>query len=208
MTPSRIGLVADTHIPEAGADLPPVAYSSLSGCDRILHCGDLHTLDVVDRLEQIAPTLVSRGNGDTRTPRARRPGVADDPRVTDHTVLEVNGWRIGLTHDLEHLEHVPHHRALQLLELRFGGPVDIAVSGHTHVPMVRGLDDGTALVNPGSPTMPYGYPQVIGTLGLLDIDDGMFTITIVDLQTGEPQLRLAGPGPHPLQHGPRPTGGG
>ena len=94
-----------------------------------------------------------------------------------------------------------------MLERCFGERVDIAVSGHTHVPMVRGLADGTALVNPGSPTMPYGYLDLVGTIGLIDIDDGGFEVTILDLATGEPQLHLTGPGSHPAEVGPRPTGG-
>src|SRR5262249_51432561 len=102
--PQRIGLLADTHIPECGPDLPDAAYRALEGCDQILHCGDLHTLDVVDRLERLAPTVACRGNGDTLTPRVRRPGVPEDPRVVDVFVADVEGFRIGLTHDLAHAE--------------------------------------------------------------------------------------------------------
>src|SRR4051794_25851419 len=149
----RIGLVADTHIPEAGDDLPREAYEALAGCDRILHCGDLHTLDVVDRLERLATTVVSRGNGDTFAPARGRPGVVDDPRVAECFVLEFEGVRIGLTHDLEHAERRRDEDVAILLSKVFDGPVDIAVCGHTHVPMVWGLADGTAIVNPGSPTM-------------------------------------------------------
>ena len=104
VTTRRIGLLADTHIPECGPDLPDAAYDALAGCDQILHCGDLHTIDVVDRLERLAPTVACRGNGDTFGPRVRRPGVAEDPRVVDTFVAEVEGVRIGLTHDLEHAE--------------------------------------------------------------------------------------------------------
>jgi putative phosphoesterase len=179
----------------------------LAGCELILHCGDLHTIEVVDRLERIAPTVVSRGNGDTRTPRVRRPGVADDPRVADVFVREVGGVRIGLVHDLEHLEHRTDDDVAAGLARCFGERVDLAVSGHTHVPMVRGLADGTVLVNPGSPTMPYGYLGLVGTIGLLDVTDDGFTIEVVDLATGEPQLRVTGPGAHPTEVGPRPVGG-
>ena len=199
--------MGDTHIPEAGADLPEVAYAALAGCDRIFHCGDLHTIDVVDRLERIAPTVVSRGNGDTPTPRVRRPGVPEDPRVVDVHVEDVAGLRIGLTHDLAHTEHRADEDVAALLEKCFGTRVDLAVSGDTHVPMVRGLADGTVLVNPGSPTMPYGYFDLVGTLGWVDIGDRGFDITILDLATGEAQLRVAGPGPHACQFGPRPVGG-
>jgi len=122
-------------------------------------------------------------------------------------VEDVGGLRIGLTHDLENTEYRSDEDVATILERTFGGRVDIAVSGHTHVPMVRGLADGTALVNPGSPTMPYGYLDLVGTIGFVDIDDGGFEVTILDLATGTPQLQLTGPGHHPVEVGPRPVGG-
>jgi uncharacterized protein len=204
---ARIGLVGDTHIPEAGPDLPTVAYDLLAGCDRILHCGDLHTIEVVDRLERLAATVASRGNGDPMRPAGGRPGVPDDPRIADRFVLDVEGVRIGLTHDLEHAEGRRDEDVAALLARRFEGAVDIAVSGHTHVPMVWGLADGTALVNPGSPTMPYGYRDIVGTVGILEVDDGQFEVSVIDLANGETQLRLSGPGAHPFERGPRPRGG-
>ena len=207
MARHRIGLVADTHIPEAGDDLPAAAYKALAGCDRILHCGDLHTIEVVDRLERLAPTVACRGNGDTLTPRVRRPGVPEDPRVLDVFVTDVGAFRIGLTHDLEHVETRADDDVVAALTRRFGGPVDIAVSGHSHVPSVRGLADGTALVNPGSPTMPHGYLGIDGTVGFIDIDDDRFEVTILDLRTRSVALALQGPSAHPFERGPRPTGG-
>ena len=75
MTRRRVGLIADSHIPEAGRDLPDEAYGALAGCDQILHCGDLHTIEVVDRVECLAPTIARRGNGDTFEPRIGRPGA-------------------------------------------------------------------------------------------------------------------------------------
>ena len=207
MTRRRIGLIGDTHIPEAAPDLPTEAYEALAGCDQILHCGDLHTIDVVDWLERLAPTVVSRGNGDTYGPRVRRPGVAEDPRVVDVFVADVDGFRIGLTHDLAHAEGRSDADASALISKRFDERVDIAVYGHTHVPLVWGLADGTALVNPGSPTMPYGYLDLVGTVGFIDVDGARFDVTIRDLRTGADQLRLSGPGAHPLERGPRPTDG-
>lgn len=201
----RIGLIADTHIPEAGPDLPAAAYATLAGCDRILHAGDLHTLEVANRLERVAPVLVSRGNGDN--PRTRPPGVPDDPRVAPTFVITAGRVRIGLTHDLESAEYRSDAEVTELLARRFGERVDIAVCGHTHVPMVWGLADGTAIVNPGSPTLPYGYRGLIGTVGLLEVDGGRFEATVLDLATGQPQLRLAGPAAAPAERGPRPVGG-
>lgn len=203
----RVGLVGDTHVPESGPDLPPEAYEALAGCDRILHCGDLHSIDVVDRLERLAPTIVARGNGDTYGAVGNRPGVDEDARVVDAAVFELDGFRVGMTHDLEPAEGGSDERAADVLARRFGERVDIAVSGHTHVPMVWGLADGTAWVNPGSPTMPYGYLDVLGTIGYLDISPRRFEISVVDLASHTTQLLLVGPGPLPCEYGPRPTGG-
>jgi len=203
----RVGLVGDTHVPEAAPDMPREAYAALAECDRILHCGDLHSIQVVDRLERLAPTMVARGNGDTYGPSGGRPGVDEDPRVVESLVFEVDGFRVGLTHDLEHAEGRSDAAAADVLANRFGGRVDVAVCGHTHVPMVWGLADGTAVVNPGSPTMPYGYLDVIGTVGYLDVSPGRFEISVVDLATHANQLALVGPAVHPCTYGPRPTGG-
>lgn len=201
----RIGLVADTHVPEAGPDLPAQAYDALAGCDRILHAGDLHTIEVVDRLERLAPVLVSRGNGDD--PRTRPPGVPDDPRVAATFVVPAEGIHVGLIHDLENAEYRSDEAAAALLARRFGQRVDVAVCGHTHVPLLWGLADGTAIVNPGSPTLPYGYRGLVGTVGFIDVDGGRFEITVLDLATGKVQLRLAGPAARALARGPRPAGG-
>lgn len=202
---TRIGVVGDTHIPDAVTDMPQQAYDALAGCDRIFHCGDLHTISVVDGLDRIAPTIASRGNGDN--PRTHPPGVGPDPRVDHSFVVGVEDLRIGLIHDLEDAEYWDEDETTARLSRRFGQRVDIAISGHTHVPMVWGLPDGTALVNPGSPTLPYGYRGLIGTIGFLEVTGTQFEFTVVDLATDTTQFRLTGPSRHPYTKGPRPTGG-
>jgi predicted phosphodiesterase len=133
--------------------------------------------------------------------------VPEDPRVADTHVLTVEGVRIGLSHDLAHLEDRDEETVQRLLARRFGRPVDVAVSGDTHVPMVRGLECGIALVNPGSPTMPFGYRDVLGTVGVLEVDGTSFVLRVIELATGEPQLELRSGVPHALERGPRPVGG-
>jgi putative phosphoesterase len=203
--PVRIGLLADTHIPEAGPDLPADLYAVFAACDRILHCGDLHAVEVLDRLGRLAPVMAARGNGDTFEPAAGRPGVPDDPRVADRHVLDVGGVRIGLTHDLERLEGCRDDEAIARLHEEFGGPVDIAVCGHTHVPMTWGLAGGPTVVNPGSPTMPYGYLRRVGTVGFIDIADGRFDVTVVELGSGDVQLKARSGVAAPCTRGPRPS---
>jgi predicted phosphodiesterase len=130
-----------------------------------------------------------------------------DPRVGDVFVVEPGDVSIGLTHDLERLVGLSDDVVAKKLHATFGRRVDIAVCGHTHVPMVWGLIDGTVIVNPGSATMPHGYLGLLGTVGFIDIAPHKFAVTISDLASGAEQLSCAGPGRHPCTFGPRPKGG-
>ena len=75
----RIGLISDTHVPEAGEQLPGEVFDLLAGVDMVMHAGDMHIIDVLDWLEVIAPVLGARGNGDGDG--FRPPFPDNDPRV-------------------------------------------------------------------------------------------------------------------------------
>ena len=161
----RIGLIADTHIPEARLDLPRDIFQVFQGVDLILHAGDLHVLQVLDWLEAIAPVVGVRGNGDDGG--SDRPLVPDDHRLKETQVLDIAGLRIGMLHTLPwYLEypHPMHERVVQ----RFGSPVDIIVHGDTHVAEVE-RREGILMVNPGSPTLPNNLTARLGTVALLEI---------------------------------------
>ena len=68
----RIGLISDTHIPEAMPELWPHAYAVFDGCDAILHAGDIYDLSVIDGLSAMAPTYAARGN-DSRDSATQQP---------------------------------------------------------------------------------------------------------------------------------------
>lgn len=161
----RLGLISDTHIPSAGKELPSQVSKVFAGVALILHAGDLHILPVLDWLEQIAPVLAARGNGDWELP--------EDPRLKDSQVIQVAGLRLGLVHGL----------ALPSLSLEkvFGGPVDVVVFGDTHIAAIERYR-GVLLVNPGSPTFPNNLQLQLGTVGLLDIENGEPRARIVQLR--------------------------
>jgi uncharacterized protein len=118
----RIGLIADTH-----GLLRPAALDALSGCDRILHGGDIGGAGILAELKRIAPLTAVRGNND------REPWAAQLP---ERTVVRVGALAILLLHDAATLgAAVPD--------------VQVVVCGHSHRPSVAERD-GVLFVNPGS----------------------------------------------------------
>ncbi|MBM3947067.1 MAG: metallophosphoesterase family protein, partial [SAR202 cluster bacterium] len=101
----RIGLISDTHVPEAGRRLPGQVYEILRNTDLILHAGDMHVVEVLDWLDKLAPTIGARGNGDGDG--FRPPFPDDDPRVKPAHVLQLEGLRVGLVHGFPMPEDTP-----------------------------------------------------------------------------------------------------
>lgn len=165
-----VGLIADTHIPWDVKVLPPYIRDAFKDVDLILHAGDIYVPEVLDELETIAPVLAARGNGDLQFP--------EDHRLKGSHVLDMDGFRLGLTHIIPYPE-LPLYSLEKAMKREFGGPVDIAIFGDTHVALIDNYQD-VLLINPGSPTIPNGLFE-LGTVGLLEITEGKVTASIVRL---------------------------
>jgi len=178
----RVGLISDTHIPEARDELWPQVWDAFAGVDCILHAGDIHDLVVIDQLSDIAPTFAARGNGDDGS--GGRPIQPFDPRLREAWLIELGGLRIGLTHDVPIPEYPPHLTLDRALQRYFGRTdLDVLIYGDTHVEQIDRI--GTVLcVNPGSPTYPHNLDTQFGTLGFLEISDGQAEATIWQLHQG------------------------
>jgi putative phosphoesterase len=148
---ARIGVVADTHIGEWVAELPDAVLDALAGVDVILHAGDITDLAVLERLATVAPVVAVQGDHDRAAgivlPRAR--------------VVEVAGYRIGLTHGRRArpvevacaVASAVVGRAVLIgfrraLRRRFRD-VDAIVFGHLHLPITR-WDGGILYFSPGA----------------------------------------------------------
>jgi uncharacterized protein len=119
-----VGLVSDTH-----GLLRPEALAALRGSDYIVHAGDIGDEGILRSLEAIAPVTAVRGNTDYDAWSARIPRTA---------VLDVDGVRIYVVHDIAHLDIDPP-----------AAGVDVVVSGHSHRPGIE-YRDGVMYLNPGS----------------------------------------------------------
>lgn len=154
----RIGLISDTHLPSIIRHLDqlgPEIGDFLKTVDLILHGGDVTSPIVLDWCEQFAPVLVAQGNNDDFS----------DPRMERRQFLDIDGWRLGMVHDLR-----PEHRPIpELIEKHMGGrQVDILIAGDTHVERLE-YRDGVVFVNSGSPILPHHKETRLGTVGLLDL---------------------------------------
>ena len=157
----RIGLLADTHLPTSIRDPWPEVAEAFRGVDLILHGGDIVSHRVLDWLERIAPVLAALGNNDFDM---------DDPRVKPSHVLDVEGWTLGMLHDVT--------SGVQL-----DRPVDILISGHTHYERLE-IVDGVVEVNSGSPILPHHQSTRLGTVGIMDVTRELLKADILRLGDG------------------------
>ena len=177
----KIGLISDSHIPEAMPELPQQVRAIFAGCDLILHAGDLHCLEVLDWLEEIAPVLACRGNGDEGS--GGRPVVPEDSRLRDAVMTTGAGFRIGMVHDVLLPDEFPQWPVERTMECYFSGRTDVIVCGHTHVESIKRYGD-VMVINPGSPTFPHNYSAQPGTAAVLTLDENRGgEVIIYDLKT-------------------------
>lgn len=120
----RVALVSDTH-----NLVRPELLDFLSGCNAIVHAGDICDSSVLDALAAIAPLTAVRGNNDH--------GVWAES-LPLQTTLEIGGVKIAVVHELRDLPGDPA-----------GAGIAVVVSGHSHKPSLETLD-GVLFVNPGS----------------------------------------------------------
>ena len=167
----KIGLISDTHLPEARHALWPQIGEAFAGVDLIFHAGDVHEFWVLDELERIAPVYAARGNGEDGG--GGRPVQPDDPRVRYAWLLDLEGLAVGLTHYVPVPERPPNFTVARWVERFFPERTpDVIVSGDTHVERIASVD-GILCVNPGSPTYPHNYDTTLGTIGFLHLNAGL-----------------------------------
>ncbi|HKW31457.1 MAG TPA: metallophosphoesterase family protein [Candidatus Acidoferrum sp.] len=123
-SPTRIGLIADTH-----GLLRPQALAALRGSELILHAGDVGKQEVLAALREIAPVIAVRGNVDTSEWARTLPETA---------AAEAGTALLYVLHDVHALDLNPATAGFH-----------VVVSGHSHQPG-EFERDGVLYVNPGS----------------------------------------------------------
>ncbi|MDU0365615.1 metallophosphoesterase family protein [Microbacterium sp. NPDC089180] len=135
--PTRLLLLADTHVPKRARALPTAVRRMASRADLIVHAGDWVEESVLDDLSAIGPVLGVWGNNDGDGLRTRLPEVAR---------AEIDGVRLAVVHETG---------AAAGREKRMDAAypdTDVLVFGHSHIPWDSLTPAGLRLLNPGSPT--------------------------------------------------------
>lgn len=149
----RIGVISDTH-----GLLRPVAIDALAGVEHILHAGDVGGVEILERLQSIAPVTAIRGNVD---------GFGPCSELPETEVVELGGLFFYMLHDLHALDLDPVAAGFAAV-----------ISGHSHQPKIEERK-GVLYFNPGS-AGPKRFSLPV-SLGFLEIAGGKVTATIEKL---------------------------
>ncbi|MGO9932957.1 MAG: metallophosphoesterase family protein [Steroidobacteraceae bacterium] len=135
----RVGVMSDTH-----GLLRAEARAFLTGCDYIIHGGDVGSAAVLEGLEALAPLIAVRGNNDNEP-------WAKDLRETE--LIRVGGIFVYVIHDLSQLDIDPGSLGVRAV-----------ICGHSHKPLIEERA-GILYINPGScGPKRFKLPVAIGEL--------------------------------------------
>lgn len=136
--PTRLLLIADTHLPKRARQLPEQVWSAVDDADVVIHAGDWVDVSLLDDLEQRASHLVGVwGNNEEPDLRARLPEVAREV---------IDGIRFAVVHETGQATGREARCDAAYPE------TDVLVFGHSHIPWDTVTPNGLRLLNPGSPT--------------------------------------------------------
>ncbi len=161
----KIGVIADTHIPDSAKKLPRKVYDYFKDCDLIIHAGDVVDMSVIRELEKMAETKAVWGNMDNCR-------VKED--LPEKMILDVNGKKIGIVHG-----RGPGFKALQFAKEAFVKKPDIIIFGHSHIPFNE-KKEGILFFNPGSPTDRVFSPY--RSFGIIEIEGDDIRAEIVKIE--------------------------
>ena len=178
----RIGIIADTHIPDRNKGIHPKIMESFSRADLILHAGDITIPNVIEKLSTIAETIAVRGNN--RSDRTRF-----DPPLPGKIIIQVaGGYRIGLCHGMENIYQrisdafigrmgFESHCTKRLIERvqHFFTGVNSVVYGHGHWPILS-FEDQILFANPGK-----AFGKKCSSCALMEIHEDRVRVKIIPL---------------------------
>lgn len=160
----QIGLISDTHITEKRGKLSENVFNIFKNADLIIHAGDITQQKVLDELNEIAPVIAVAGNNDRL-----------DLNRTE--IIEALNFRIVVNHSTNYSNDFD-----KLKRFASKHDADILITGHTHQPHCKIIDD-VLFINPGSSNRPIKSDP---SVAILNIDEkhesvGDVEVKIIDI---------------------------
>lgn len=118
---TKIAVLSDTH-----GLLRPEVLDRIAGCDVIIHGGDINKPEIIDRLKEIAPVYVVRGNNDKEWAE----------NIPESLTFQIEKSRFFVVHNKKFV-------AKDLYD------ADVVIYGHSHK-YAEQMVDGVLWLNPGS----------------------------------------------------------
>lgn len=159
----RLAVVSDSH-GHVELTRPAIRMLESLEVERVLHCGDIGSIEVIEMFEQW-PTEFVFGNCDFN--HADLTQAIEAAGQTCHGLfgeLEIEGRRIALLHS---------HERRRFEEVTASGAYDLVCYGHTHVAKIEQVGE-TMVLNPGA--IYRANPHSIAIVELPEL-----TATIVNL---------------------------
>lgn len=159
----RIGIISDTH---AFWDDKYLRY--FESCDEIWHAGDIGSMELADRLNEIRPLRAVHGNIDGGDVRRVYPEILRW-KCEDADIL------------MKHIGGYPGKYDASIIRRIYANPPQLFISGHSHILKVK-YDKSLNLlhINPGAAVL-SGWQQQ-RTLVRLTIDGSTFKdLEIIEL---------------------------
>lgn len=157
-------LISDTHVPERREEIPREFLSQLKEEDIVLHAGDWTSGNTLKLLQQKAKVFGVWGNMDDGAVRKELP---------EKTIVEIQGFKIGITHGFGAPEGM-----VEKVQSKFLEKVDMILFGHTHVPHSE-EKDGILFYNPGS--LSFNNDRRELTYAILEIKDNELAPRLITL---------------------------
>lgn len=152
----KIGVLADTHIPERAGEIPQRILEDFKSVDLIIHAGDLVELVVLETLKTAC--------ADIRAVYGNMDSYAVRKKLTEKEIIAAGNFKIGLIHGYG----APHKLIKQVSFVFKNDGVNIIIFGHSHMPFCEKKGD-ILYFNPGSPTDMIFSPY--NSYGIIEIND-------------------------------------
>ncbi|MCX5703026.1 MAG: metallophosphoesterase, partial [Candidatus Omnitrophica bacterium] len=139
MSPMRIGVISDTHIPDRAKEIPQKILAEFKNVDMIVHAGDFAQLSVLNKLKSVCENIKAvRGNMDPDEIKRELP---------EKEVFKVGPFKVALMHGYG----APNNLIELLTSVFKDEKPDVIIFGHSHSALNE-KRNGILFFNPGSAT--------------------------------------------------------